>query len=660
MDDHLLNQNDFTNTGHDGIAFCRRLPNSPCQIYSFLIKDKLGSKEEQRLFCFSILTCGLCRASAVKTKWITKHRSLLTVQEGDESWGGVQEVMGGHYYYYSNFLVQKTSFQVPYTRAHQQEDSQNGTVQATDSERPVWLLGTSELDLWASLYHVAIVSPQAPLVLTTGAGIPTGDKLNVLTAGPRGPLLMQDMAFTEEMAHFGRERIPERVVHAKGAGAFGYFEVTHDISKYTKAKVFQQIGKRTGITVRFSTVAGELGSADTVRDPRGFAVKFYTEEGNWDLVGNNTPIFFIRDPILFPSFIHSQKRNPQTNLKDPDMVWDFWSLRPESLHQVFFLFSDRGIPDGYRFMNGYGSHTFKLVNVEGKAVYCKFHFKTNQGIKNLAVEEADRLVVSDPDYATRDLFQAIAKKDFPSWKMYIQVMTFEEAEKCPFNPFDVTKVWSHKDYPLIPVGKLVLNRNPENYFAEVEQLAFDPGNMPPGIEASPDKMLQGRLFSYPDTHRYRLGPNYLHIPVNRPQIANVCNYQRDGPMCIFPSPATAPNYYPNSFMSPRDNPSCKESDFSSSGDIARHDSSVEDNVSQVRAFCKDILSEAERQRMFQAIANSLKDAQLFIQERAVKTFKDVDPDYGSQIQALLDKHNAAGGGKKPLHCYTRYVCPMQQ
>ncbi|RXM93996.1 Catalase [Acipenser ruthenus] len=274
------------------------------------------------------------------------------------------------------------------------------------------------------------------------------------------------------------------------SGAFGYFEVTHDITKYTKAKIFEHVGKRTPTAVRFSTVAGEAGSADTVRDPRGFAMKFYTEEGNWDLTGNNTPIFFIRDPLLFPSFVHSQKRNPQTHLKDPDMVWDFWSLRPESLHQVTFLFSDRGIPDGHRHMNGYGSHTFKLVNNAGQAVYCKFHFKTDQGIKNIPVDEASHLSSTNPDYGIQDLYNAIANGNYPSWSFFIQVMTFEQAEQFRWNPFDLTKVWSHKDFPLIPVGKLVLNRNPVNYFAEVEQLAFDPSNMPPGIEPSPDKMLQ--------------------------------------------------------------------------------------------------------------------------------------------------------------------------
>lgn len=491
-------------------------------------------------------------------------------------------------------------------------------------------------------------------VLTTGAGIPTGDKLNILTVGRRGPLLVQDTVFIDEMAHFDRERIPERVVHAKGAGAFGYFEVTHDITRYTKAKVFESIGKKTDIAVRFSTVAGEAGSADTIRDPRGFAVKFYTDEGIWDLVGNNTPIFFIRDPILFPSFIHSQKRNPQTHLKDPDMVWDFWSLRPESLHQVTFLFSDRGIPDGFRYMDGFGSHTFKLVNAKGESVYCKFHYKSNQGIKNLSVEEADELVVKDPDYAIRDLFQAIAKKDLPSWTMSIQVMTFQQAEICPFNPFDLTKIWPHTDYPLIPVGKLVLNRNPENYFAEVEQIAFDPSNMPPGIEPSPDKMLQGRLFSYPDTHRHRLGANYLHLPVNCPKSStHVSNYQQDGPMCIFSAPSTVPNYYPNSFTSPRDDRKCKESTFGTSGDVARYDSSAEGNVSQVRIFYKKTLNEAERQRLCENIASHLKEAQIFIQKRAVKNFRAVDPDFGARIKTLLKEHNTARGKKEPLHSYTQ-------
>ncbi|KAM9815752.1 catalase [Syngnathus typhle] len=501
------------------------------------------------------------------------------------------------------------------------------------------------------LWHQARSSQKAEL-LTTGSGIPIGDKLNLQTAGPRGPLLVQDVVFTDEMAHFDRERIPERVVHAKGAGAFGYFEVTHDITRYCKAKVFAHVGKVTPIAVRFSTVAGESGSADTVRDPRGFAVKFYTDEGNWDLTGNNTPVFFIRDAMLFPSFIHTQKRNPQTHMKDPDMVWDFFSLRPESLHQVSFLFSDRGLPDGFRHMNGYGSHTFKLVNAAGEPVYCKFHYKTDQGIKNMPIEEADRLVASNPDYAIGDLFNNIANGNFPSWTFFIQVMTFEQAENFRFNPFDLTKVWPHWEYPLIPVGKMVLNRNPLNYFAEVEQIAFDPSNMPPGIEASPDKMLQGRLFSYPDTHRHRLGANYLQLPVNCPYRARVANYQRDGPMCFTDNHAGAPNYYPNSFSTPDTQPHFTETSFKVSPDVARYNSHDEDNVTQVRAFFTQVLNEEERQRLCQNLASSLKGAQLFIQKRMVENLKAVHADYANGVQNFLNKYNAEAQ-KNATHVYSR-------
>ncbi|GFR09547.1 catalase [Trichonephila clavata] len=326
-----------------------------------------------------------------------------------------------------------------------------------------------------------------------------------------------------------RERILERVAHAKGAGAFGFFEVTDDITKYCKAKLFSEVGKKTPIAVRFSTVGGESGSADTVRDLRGFAIKFYTEEGNWDLAGNNSPIFFVRDPMLFPSLNPATKRNPVTHLRDPDMTWDFFSLRPETTYQVMWLFSDRGIPFSYRHMNGYGTNTFKLVNSKNEAVYCKFHYITDQGIKNRTNEEAQKVVATDPDFATRDLYNAIANQNFPSWTMYIQVMTFEQAKNWEFNPFDVTKVWQKKEFPLIKVGKFVLNRNPKNYFAEVEQLAFTPSYMVPGIEPSPDKMLQGRLFACADTQRYRLGANFLQIPVNCPYRTRPRNYERDGP-----------------------------------------------------------------------------------------------------------------------------------
>ena len=331
--------------------------------------------------------------------------------------------------------------------------------------------------------------------LTTSWGAPVGDNQNSMTAGSRGPTLIQDVHLLEKLAHFNRERVPERVVHAKGAGAHGYFEVTNDLTKYTKAAFLSEVGKKTPLFVRFSTVAGELGSADTVRDPRGFAVKFYTEEGNYDLVGNNTPVFFIRDAIKFPDFIHTQKRDPKTHLKNPTAVWDFWSLSPESLHQVTILMSDRGIPATLRHMHGFGSHTFKWVNEQGEGVWVKYHFKTEQGVKNLSVDAAAKMAGENPDYHTEDLFNAIENGDFPSWKLCVQIMPLEDANTYRFDPFDVTKVWSQKDYPLIEVGRMVLNKNPENYFAEVEQATFSPGTLVPGIDVSPDKMLQGRLFA---------------------------------------------------------------------------------------------------------------------------------------------------------------------
>nr|AEP83810.1 catalase [Haliotis diversicolor] len=474
-----------------------------------------------------------------------------------------------------------------------------------------------------------------PDVLTTGTGAPVGRKTATMTVGPRGPVLLQDFVFTDEMAHFNRERIPERVVHAKGAGAFGYFEVTHDITRYCKAKVFEHVGKRTPMAVRFSTVGGEKGSADTARDPRGFAMKFYTEDGNWDLVGNNTPIFFIRDPMLFPSFIHTQKRNPVINLKDPDMFWDFITLRPETSHQVSFLFSDRGTPDGYRHMNGYGSHTFKLVNARGESVYCKFHFKTDQGIKNMTGPQADQVSAEDPNYATRELHNAIVEGNFPSWSAYIQVMSFEEARKVQeWNPFDLTKVWPQGEYPLIPVGRMVLNRNPKNYFAEVEQIAFSPAHMVPGIEASPNKMLQGRLFSYSDTHRHRLGSNYLQLPVNCPFNTRLRNYQRDGPQCVDDNQGGAPNYFPNSFTGPQDDTKHLECPLKISGDVGRYNTADDDNFSQVGIFWRKVLSPTDRDHLISNMAGHLINAQEFIQKRAVSNYSQADPSMAGDCRML--------------------------
>uniref|UniRef100_A0A1A9V5X9 Catalase n=1 Tax=Glossina austeni TaxID=7395 RepID=A0A1A9V5X9_GLOAU len=480
-----------------------------------------------------------------------------------------------------------------------------------------------------------LVSPGA---ITTGSGNPVGIKDASMTVGPKGPLLLQDVHFLDEIAHFDRERIPERVVHAKGGGAFGYFEVTHDITKYCAASLFEKVKKRTPIALRFSTVGGESGSADTVRDPRGFAIKFYTEDGIWDLVANNTPIFFIRDPILFPSFIHTQKRNPQTHLKDADMFWDFLTLRPESTHQVCFLFSDRGIPDGFRHMHGYGSHTFKMINGKGEPIYCKFHIRTEQGIQNLDVKRAEALTATDPDYSIRDLYNSIKNGNYPSWIMSIQVMTFEQAKKFKYNPFDVTKVWSHRDFPLIQVGKLVLDRNPTNYFAEIEQLAFSPAHLVPGIEPSPDKMLQGRLFSYSDTHRHRLGPNYLQIPVNCPYRVAVKNYQRDGAMTVTDNQGGAPNYYPNSFAGPETDARARslQSCCPVAGDVYRFSSGdTEDNFSQVTDFWVHVLDECARKRLVNNIANHLGNASQFIQERAVKNFTMVHADFGRALTEAL-------------------------
>jgi len=444
--------------------------------------------------------------------------------------------------------------------------------------------------------------------LTTASGRPFFENEDSMTAGPRGPVLLQDFHLHEKLAHFNRERIPERVVHAKGTGAFGTFTVTGNISKYTKAKLFSKVGNKCRVLVRFSTVGGEKGSADTERDPRGFAVKFYTEEGNWDLVGNNTPVFFIKDAKKFPDFIHTQKRDPKTNLKSPTMMWDYWSLNPESLHQVMILFSDRGTPDGYRFMNGYGSHTFSMYNKKNERIWVKFHFKTQQGNKTLTGPQADEIRGKDPDYSQRDLVEAISRKDFPKWTLKIQVMTEAQAKKFRWNPFDLTKVWPHKEYPLIEAGVMELNEIPANYFAEVEQAAFAPSNTIPGIGLSPDKMLQGRILAYPDAHRYRLGANYEQLPVNRP-IVPVHNHQRDGFMALNGNGGSAPNYFPNSFddieadKEYKEPPMSLESDVADTWDRNKNDN---DHYSQAGALFRKVMTDQERANTVANFVGALK------------------------------------------------------
>lgn len=466
--------------------------------------------------------------------------------------------------------------------------------------------------------------------LTTSWGAPVGDNQNSMTAGSRGPTLIQDVHLLEKLAHFNRERVPERVVHAKGAGAHGYFEVTNDLTKYTKAHFLSEGGKRTPMFIRFSTVAGEVGSADTVRDPRGFAVKFYTEEGNYDLVGNNTPVFFIRDAIKFPDFIHTQKRDPQTHLKNPNAIWDFWSLSPESLHQVTILMSDRGIPATFRHMHGFGSHTFKWVNAEGEAVWVKYHFKTEQGVKNLSVETAAKMAGENPDYHTEDLFNAIENGDFPSWKLCVQIMPLEDADTYRFDPFDVTKIWSQKDYPLIEVGRMVLNKNPENYFAEVEQATFSPGTLVPGIDVSPDKMLQGRLFAYHDAHRYRVGANHQALPINRPK-NEVQNYQRDGQMRFDHNGGSSVYYEPNSFGGPTEAPEHKQAAYPVTGVAESVSYDHYDHYTQAGDLYR-LMSTEERARLVANIVAAMKPVERDdIKLRQIQHFYKADPEYGAGI-----------------------------
>ena len=443
--------------------------------------------------------------------------------------------------------------------------------------------------------------------LTTASGRPYFENEDSMTAGPRGPVLLQDYYLHEKLAHFNRERIPERIVHAKGTGAFGKLTVTSDITKFTRAKMFSKIGNTCKVLIRFSTVGGEKGSADTERDPRGFAVKFYTEDGNWDLVGNNTPVFFIKDAKKFPDFIHTQKRDPKTNLKSPTMMWDYWSLNPESLHQVMILFSDRGTPDGYRKMNGYGSHTFSMINNKGERIWVKFHFKTQQGNRTLTGAEAEVLKGKDPDYSQRDLVEAINRGDFPKWALKIQVMTDEQAKKFKFNPFDITKVWPHSDYPLIDVGIMELNEIPANYFADVEQAAFAPANIVDGISLSPDKMLQGRILAYPDAHRYRLGANYQQIPVNRP-INEVHHHQRDGMMNVDGNSGDSPNYFPNSFDNIEADRNYKEPALKLDSDIADtydRNENNDDHYTQPGDLFRKVMTDSERKNTVSNIVGAM-------------------------------------------------------
>lgn len=478
--------------------------------------------------------------------------------------------------------------------------------------------------------------------LTTSAGAPVGDNQNSQSAGPRGPLLLQDYQLIEKLAHQNRERIPERTVHAKGWGAYGILTVTHDISRYTKAKLFSEVGKTTPLLARFSTVAGELGAADAERDVRGFALKFYTEEGNWDLVGNNTPVFFIRDPYKFPDFIHTQKRHPRTNLRSATAMWDFWSLSPESLHQITILMSDRGLPTSVRHINGYGSHTFSLINAANERIWVKFHFRTQQGHRHWTNEEAEAIVGKSRETTQEDLYGSIERGDYPKWTMYIQVMTDEQARAFPHNPFDLTKVWPHGDFPLIEVGEITLNRNPDNYFAEIEQAAFSPSNVVPGIGFSPDKVLQARIFSYADAHRYRIGTHYEALPVNRP-LSDVHHYHKDGPMRFFPGNEASPEAYyePNSFGGPVERPEAAEPPLTLEGDAYRHDHrDGNDDYVQPRALF-ELFDAGQKSRLFENIAAAMDGVPQPIVERQLGHFDKVHAEYGQGVRNALGRRAAA-------------------
>ncbi|OYQ87539.1 catalase [Wohlfahrtiimonas chitiniclastica] len=473
--------------------------------------------------------------------------------------------------------------------------------------------------------------------LTSANGAPIADNQNSITAGRRGPVSLEDYHLVEKLAHFNRENIPERRVHAKGGGAHGLFTVTHDITQYSHADLFSQVGKETPVFMRFSTVGGERGSADTARDPRGFAVKFYTQEGNLDVVGNNTPVFFIRDAIKFPDFIHTQKRDPRTNLKSPRAMWDFWSLSPESLHQVTILFSDRGIPDGFRHMHGYGSHTYSLVNKDGVRTWIKWHFRTKQGIKNIHPKDAEVLGGTNPDYAQEDLYHAIESGNYPKWGVYIQVMSEEEATNREENPFDVTKVWSHKEHPLIEVGEIVLNRNPDNYFAEVEQVAMAPSNVVPGTGLSPDRMLQGRIFAYADAQRYRIGTNYQQLPVNAPKCP-YHNYQRDGAMRFDGNQGSAPNYEPNSFSDAPKQTDHKNPAYNvgQDGAVYQYDHREDTDYYSQAGNLFRLMNDEQKQLLIDNLVDSMRTVDEYIQRRQIAHFLKADQAYGEGVAKGLN------------------------
>lgn len=483
--------------------------------------------------------------------------------------------------------------------------------------------------------------------LTTAAGAPVTDNHNAMTAGPRGPMLLQDVWFLEKMAHFDREVIPERRMHAKGSGAYGTFTVTHDITKYTRAKIFSEVGKKTEMFARFSTVAGERGAADAERDIRGFALKFYTEEGNWDMVGNNTPVFFFRDPLHFPDLNHAVKRDPRTNMRSANNNWDFWTSLPEALHQVTIVMSDRGIPKSYRTMHGFGSHTYSMINADNERIWVKFHFRSQQGIENLTNKDATELVGIDRESHQRDLYESIEEGNFPKWKLYIQVMTEEEALEMPYNPFDLTKVWYKKDFPLIEVGEFELNRNPDNYFAEVEQVAFTPANVVPGISFSPDKMLQGRLFSYGDAQRYRLGVNHHQIPVNQPRCP-VHSFHRDGAMRVDGNLGSTMHYEPNTYGEWQQQPEYSEPPLDIYGAADRWDfAEDDDNYFEQPGKLFNLMSDEQKEALFNNTADDISAAEQHIKLRHISHCYKADPAYGKGVANALGidwaEVEAAGG-----------------